>query len=60
MKVIAILAAVVTLLFVAFASYCLLQMFARGPLVEGAAIVIGFIAAILVKNAITAHTRDAG
>jgi hypothetical protein len=60
MKVIAIVAAVVTLLVAAFVSYCLMQMFARGPLVEGAAIVIGFIAAIFVKNAITAGTRADG
>lgn len=55
MKVIAIVAAVLTLLCVAFASYCLLQMFARGPLIEGAAIILGLIAAIFVKNAITAR-----
>ena len=57
MKIIAVVAAVVTLLVVAFASYCLMQMFARGPLVEGAAIVIGFFAAIFVRNAITARSR---
>ena len=58
LKVIAILAAVLTLLLVAAVSYCVLQFLARGILIEGAAIVIGFIAAIAVKNAIMRGARS--
>ena len=60
MKVIAVLVAIVTLLLTAFASYVVLQLLARGPLVEGAAILIGLMAAIAVRNAILARGKTDG
>ena len=46
-------AAVITLLVVTVLVYLILHFVARGPLVEGAAIIIGFVAAVVVKNSIT-------
>ncbi len=50
MRIVAPIAAVVALIVTASASYVVMQFFASGPIVEGAAIVIGAIAAIAVKN----------